>query len=304
MRPQVKQGRTRYPVIMSNATPTPDPAANPRTLAGNGAFLAFLDRLGQPPVHLLGYVGGIARLLVQTLIWIWRGLIQRRVRFGRMALYSQIVRVGVRSVGVIALVSFCIGLILALQMAPPLENFGQVDQVATIISIAVVRELGPLISAIVLTGFAGASIAAELGTMVVGEEIEALEAHALNPVRFLVMPRIMATTGCMIILCTIAELISIGGGWWFGVVGLDIPYGVYKTNTLDILDLNDYFTGIFKAGVFGMIIGAIACYNGLHVTGGAAGVGRATTNTVVHCIEAIIYTDLLFTAVFYVLGWT
>lgn len=283
------------------ATPVTPPG---RTLAPRARFTAFLDRLGGQPVRLLDYIGGITRLLGQTGLWLWRGLVLRRVRFGRYALYSQIVRVGSRSVGVIALVSFCIGLILALQMAPPLEEFGQVNQVATIISIAVVRELGPLISAIVLTGFAGASIAAELGTMVVGEEIEALEAHALNPVRFLVMPRVLATTLSLIFLCVIAEIIAIGGGYILGVNLLDIPAGVYRANTLDILDLADFFTGLFKAAVFGAIIGAIACYNGLHVTGGAAGVGKATTNTVVHCIEAIIYTDLIFTAVFYAIGWT
>jgi phospholipid/cholesterol/gamma-HCH transport system permease protein len=294
------------PAAPQPAAPLPDatPPDAPRTLAREPAFIVFLDKLGAPPVRLLDYLGGVTKLLVLTGVWLIRSLLLRRVRFGRHALYSQIVRLGVRSVAVISLVSFCIGVILALQMAPPLQNFGQVDQVATIISIAVVRELGPLISAIVLTGFAGASIAAELGTMVVGEEIEAMEAHALNPVRFLVMPRVLATTGCLIILCIFAELIAIGGGWWIGVSILDIPSGVYKTNTIEILDLADFFTGLFKAGVFGMIIGAIACYNGLHVTGGAAGVGKATTNTVVHCIEAIIYSDLLFTAIFYVLDWT
>jgi len=289
------------------SNPAPPAPADPqpaKTIAQHSAFTAFLDRLGSHPVKLLDYIGGITRLLGQTGVWVWRGLVLRRVRFGRYALYSQIVRVGARSVGVISLVSFCIGLILALQMAPPLEEFGQIDQVATIISIAVVRELGPLISAIVLTGFAGASIAAELGTMVVGEEIEALEAHALNPVRFLVMPRVLATTVSLLFLCLIANIIAIGGGYILGVNLLDIPSGVYKANTLDILDLTDLFTGLFKAGVFGAIIGAIACYNGLHVTGGAAGVGKATTNTVVHCIEAIIYTDLIFTAVFYATGLT
>lgn len=264
----------------------------------------FLDRLGAHPMHLLDYIGGIIYLLLETMLWVWRGLVLRRVRFGRFALYSQICRVGVRSVGVIALVSGSIGLILALQMAPPLEQFGQTDQVATIIAIAVVRELGPLISAIVLTGFAGASIAAELGTMVVGEEIEALEAHALNPVRFLVMPRVLATTLGMLVICIVAELIAIGAGYAIGTTVLDIPAGIYKNNTIDALDLADLFTGLIKAGVFGMIIGAIACYNGLTVTGGAAGVGNATTRTVVHCVEAIIYTDLIFTAVFFALGWT
>lgn len=263
-----------------------------------------LDRMGRPFVNGLAYLGGLTRLLLEAANWMWRGFFDRSVRIGRPALYSQIVRVGVRSVTVIALVSGAIGLILALQMAPPLEEFGQVDQVSTIIAIAVVRELGPLISAIVLTGFAGAAIAAELGTMVVGEEIEALRAHALNPTRFLVVPRVVATTLCLIVITVLSNIMAIGAGYMIGTTLLGIPPGVYRNNTIEVLDLADMFTGLAKAGVFGTIIGGVACFNGLTVSGGAAGVGKATTNTVVHCIVAIIFTDLIFTAVFFSLGWT
>lgn len=250
------------------------------------------------------YLGGLTRLLGQSGVWIWRSVSRRGVRFGRPALYAQMVRLGVRAVGVIVLVSLCIGLILALQLAPPLDEFGQTDRVANIIAIAVVRELGPLISAIVLTGFAGASITAELGTMVVGEEIEALEAHALNPVRFLIVPRILATVFSLLVLTVIGEFVALAGGWALAVTLLDIRSGIYIDNTIDQLDMADFFTGLFKAGVFGAILGSIASYNGLNVSGGAAGVGKATTNTVVHSIVAIIFCDLLFTAVFYKLGWT
>ncbi len=253
--------------------------------------------------NIVSYVGGNFYLIYDASVWIWRSAITRKVRFGRKALYAQLVRVGVRSIGVIALVSGCVGLILALQMAPPLREFGQVNTVPNIIAIAVVRELGPLIGAIVLTGFAGASIAAELGTMVVGEEIEALEAHALNPVRFLVMPRLVATTVSMCILTVIAEIVAIGGGFLIGVTLLEIPAQVYYDNTLNQLKLADFLTGLWKGGVFGLLVGLIACYNGLSVDGGAAGVGQATTRTVVYSIIAIIVTDLIFTAAFYVLGW-
>ncbi len=268
------------------------------------AFARFLIALGAPLINGLTYAGGLFRLTAQTSGWIWRSLALRKVRFGRFALYSQMVRVGVRSIAVIALVSMCIGVILALQMAPPLADYGATESVPNIVAVAVVRELGPLISAIVLTGFAGASIAAELGTMVVGEEIEALEAHALNPVRFLVVPRMLATTLSMLVLCIIGETVAIAGGYGMGVLALDIPSKVYITNTRDQLNLADFATGLWKAGVFGMIIGAIGCYNGLSVTGGAAGVGKATTNTVVHSIVAIIIADLIFTAMFYRFGWT
>jgi len=167
----------------------------------------------------------------------------------------------------------------------------------------VVRELGPLISAVVLTGFAGAAVAAELGTMVVGEEIEALEAMALNPIRFLVVPRVTATMLGLIFLAVFADIVAIVAGGVMGVLLLDIPVGIYKANTLDQAQLSDFLTGIFKAGVFGFLIGIIACYNGLRVSGGAAGVGKATTKTVVDSIVSIIFADLTFTALFFALGW-
>jgi len=265
-------------------------------------LMVFLDRLGAPALNTLDYIGGLSRLFAQVNYWVMLWLL-RRVRFGWMALYQQLVRVGVRSIGIITLVSACIGFILVLQMAPPLQDFGQTDKVANINVIAVLRELGPLISAIVLTGFAGASIAAELGTMVVGEEIEALEAMALNPVRFLVLPRVLATVIGLVVLAIFADVVSVGGGAVIGVFMLDIPWSVYYRNTLEMASFSDFVTGVIKAGVFGHLIGLIACYNGLRVSGGAAGVGRATTMTVVHSIVSIIFADLAFTALFYALGW-
>src|SRR3989440_11443544 len=122
------------------------------------------------------------------------------------------VRVGVRSIPIVMLVLFCIGSILALQMAPVLKEYGAVEQTANIISIAVFRELGPLVSAIVLTGFAGASIAAEIGSMVVSEEIEALEAQAISPIRFLVLPRVVATTIMMVCVAVVGDLMGVLGG--------------------------------------------------------------------------------------------
>jgi phospholipid/cholesterol/gamma-HCH transport system permease protein len=287
---------------MSSAPNTPTAQHAPPT--PRWSPLRPVAALGAQANQVIRYLGGITTLALLALAWTWRSLALRRVRFGAAAFQSQVVRVGVRSMSVIALVSFCIGAILALQMAPPLAEFNQTDKVATIIAIAVVRELGPLISAIVLTGFAGASIAAEIGTMVVGEEVEALEAHALNPVRFLVMPRLLATTLALVVLCAFTQFVAIGAGMAVGVGLLDVPRAVYWANTLNALDVADFATGLFKAAVFGAIIASIACHNGLAVSGGASGVGKATTHTVVHAIVSIIVTDLVFTAVFYRLGWT
>src|SRR5215212_1010727 len=156
-----------------------------------------LSFIGGSALRLLDHMGAAFWLFFDTVVWIFRGVASRSTRLGKRAIIAQIVRVGVRSVFIVALVSGCVGLILAFQLAPPLDQFGQKELVANIIGVAVLRELGPLIGAIVLTGFAGASIAAEMGTMVVSEEVEALEAHALNPIRFLVVPRVAASVVSM-----------------------------------------------------------------------------------------------------------
>ena len=248
-------------------------------------------------------VGAVTLLGALVFQWLHRALLLRRVRFGFPAAVAQMVRVGVRSISIVMLVSGCIGIILALQTSPSLHDFGQTDKVANLIAVAVFRELGPLVAAIVLTGFAGASIAAEIGTMVVGEEIEALESMALDPVRFLVVPRVVATTISLVLLAVIGDLTSVIMGGVTGVFFLDIPYELYKNNTINQLKVGDFTTGLFKAGVFGTILGLIACHNGLRVTGGAAGVGRATTDTVVQTVVTVVLADLLFSALFYAFGW-
>lgn len=267
------------------------------------APVAGLEFLGSRTLSMLTAVGASWFLLFDATIWFWRGLTDRRVRVGRPAIISQVVRIGVRSIFIITLVSSCVGFILALQMAPPLDKFGSKDLVANITGVAIFRELGPLIASIVLTGFAGAAIAAEIGTMVVGEEIEALEAHALNPVRFLVVPRVLAAVVSMTGLAVMANLVAVTAGWAVGITALGIPSERYVQNLLDQVKLVDFLTGVGKATVFGLLIGLIACTNGLRVTGGAAGVGAATTNTVVQSIVAIVIADLAFTAIFYAVGW-
>jgi phospholipid/cholesterol/gamma-HCH transport system permease protein len=263
-----------------------------------------LETVGRIVRNTLGFVGGIVWLAIDLLNWIQKSLFRKQVRFGRVAFTSQVVRVGVKSIGIVILVSSSIGLILALQTAPSLQQFGQVDKVANLVAVAVFRELGPLIAAIVLTGFAGASIAAEIGTMVVGEEIEALESMALNPIRFLVVPRVLATTMSLILLTVFADTAAVLAGGFIGVTQLGIPFEIYQANTIEQLGTSDFLTGLAKAAVFGAILGLIACRNGLAVSGGAAGVGKATTDTVVQTVVTVIFADLFFTAFFYAIGWS
>ena len=259
--------------------------------------------LGARVIEALEFLGEIGYLLLDTAVATRDALFSKRGRrLGWKNLWAQMVRVGVRSIPIVSLVVFCIGAILALQMAPVLADYGATAQVADIISIAMFRELGPLVSAIVLTGFAGASIAAEMGTMVVSEEIEALTAQAIAPVRFLVVPRVIATTVMMICLAVISDLMGVLGGMLVGRFFLGISFLQYTTHTFEIVEIKDFVTGLFKAGVFGALISALACYLGLSVTGGAEGVGNATTRTVVLTIVALIIVDLMFTSVFYYLG--
>lgn len=266
------------------------------------AVLRPLDALGAKLVEALAHIGSVLMLLVSAAGWLVRGICSPKVRLGRTAMITQMIRVGVRSVFIISLVSASVGLILSLQMAPPLEQLGQQDKLANIISVAVFRELGPLISAIVLIGFAGAAITAEIGTMVVGEEIEALEAHALNPVRFLVVPRVIATLLSMTALAIFANVVAIAASIFISMTAIGLTFSQYWDNMLFQVRFVDFYTGVIKAAVFGLLIGVIACANGLSVTGGAAGVGRATTNTVVQCVVAVVVADLVFTAVFYIFG--
>lgn len=276
--------------------------------AGEGGEPSALTRgfglIGARMFAVLDHIGDVVYLLVDTLHWIWRSTGRSKVRIGWPAIVAQVVRIGVRSIFIVSLVSGCVGFILAFQLAPPLDEFGRKDLVANIIAVAVLRELGPLIGAIVLTGFAGASIAAEIGTMVVSEEIEALEAHALNPVRFLVVPRVIASLVSMTALGVIASFVSVMASLVMAITVLDIPYSTYMSNMLDQAKPVDFLTGVMKATVFGLLIGLIACGNGLRVSGGAAGVGKATTATVVECVVSIVFADLAFTAVFFALKLT
>jgi len=256
---------------------------------------------GRVLLGVLSYAGGMALLLGSALGWAFRAIFLPKVQFRGEALAGQMVRVGVRSLGIVVLVQVFIGVILALQLTPTLHKFGQEQSISQIIGIAGFRMLGPIITAVVLSGFAGASIAAELGTMVVAEEIEAMQAMALDPVRYLVVPRVLATFVMMILLAVVADLmIALGGYLTARLVLGPAVYVQYWRLMKELLTYRDFYTGLIMAGVFGLLISTIACYEGLRVRGGAEGVGRATTMTVVNSIVAIICAACVFTVIFYV----
>lgn len=291
-----------YAEAMSTSPPRVRSHTPPNTLRGAARALTPLALIGRSSAVFLQRVGEAALLLITAIRWCLRSATDRKTRLGGSAIAEQVVRLGVRSIFIVCLVSGVVGMILALQLAPPLDEFGRRDAVANIIGVAVLRELGPLIGAIVLTGFAGAAVAAEIATMAVGEEIEALEAHALNPVRFLVVPRVIATAISMTVLGVFASLVSIVSALIVSITVLEIPYTQFMSNMLVQAGISDFASGFLKGAVFGLLIGVVACDNGLRASGGAAGVGNATTETVVQSVVAIIFADLVFTAVFFGLG--
>src|SRR5690242_19798485 len=211
-----------------------------------------ITTLGRVTIHTIEFIGGVGYLLRDALLSVHEALFTSRGRrLGWRNLTHQMVRVGVQSIPIVSLVVFCIGAILALQMAPILKDYGALAEVADIIGIAMFRELGPLVAAIVLTGFAGASIAAEIGTMVVSEEIEALEASAIAPIRFLVVPRVLATTVMMVCLAVVADLVGVSGGMFVSRFFLGIGYLQYAQHTFTAIKLQDFNTGLIKSAVFG-----------------------------------------------------
>jgi phospholipid/cholesterol/gamma-HCH transport system permease protein len=183
-----------------------------------------------------------------------------------------------------------------------LEKFGASYYVTALVGVSMTRELGPLITAIVIAGRSGSAFAAELGTMKVSEEVDALEAMGLNSVRYLVVPKYLALLVMMPCLTLMSDLAGILGGGIFEILQLDQTFRMFLTATRDSLVMRDITTGLIKSLVFGLIITEVGCYEGFSVEGGAEGVGKATTSSVVVSIFLIIFADVIFTVIFYYTG--
>lgn len=209
----------------------------------------------------------------------------------------QMVAVGVESLGIVCLVVFFVGLVIAMQTAYEMVKMGSEMYVGRVVGLTMLRELGPLIATIVLGGRSGAAIAAELGTMKVNEEVEALRIMGIDPVRFLVAPRVLAFTVMTPILAVIADYFGILGGLFLAVTNLNLSAHQYIDLMMQGLVVKDFVEGIAKSVVFGLLVGSIACHFGYRTEGGADAVGRATTMTVVTSIVMIILADAAMTAI-------
>lgn len=204
--------------------------------------------------------------------------------------------VGVQSLPVVLLTALFTGMVLALQSWIGFHRFGAESMVATVVSLSMLRELGPVLVGLMVAGRVGASFAAELGTMRVSEQIDALWTLSTDPFRYLIMPRVFAAVVMLPLLVGLADAIGIGGGYLTSVFILDQTPTVYMENTTMYLELHDLFTGLVKSAVFGGIIGVVGCTEGFHCTGGAQGVGRATTRAVVVSAMSILVSDYILTA--------
>lgn len=230
-------------------------------------------------------------------------LIRRPHKFRWRDCFDEMQQCGAMALPIVSLISFLVGLIMAYQAAVQLRQFGADIYVADLVGLSVVREMGPMMAAIILAGRTGAAFAATLGNMKANEEVDALETLGIAPVHFLVLPRIIALVLMMPLLALYANGVGILGGMVVSAGVLDIPPTAYWIETQSIVDMSDITSGLIKSVVFGVLIGLAGCLRGLQAERSAAGVGLAATSAVVTSILLIIVADALFAVVFNIVGW-
>lgn len=254
--------------------------------------------MGAAALMFFEEAGKLFHLLMSAMGFAFSSVYRRKVVSPRHVFHEMILS-GASSLPIISLVSLAVGMILALQAAYQLKQFGAVLYTGGLVSVSITRELGPLVAAIVISGRVGARMAAELGTMQVQEEIDALITMGLNPVRHLVVPKFLALIVMLPCLTVMADVIGMAGGFLIGTFAVKINPDFYIAQNFDVLVLKDVYTGLLKSFIFALLIVLISCHQGLSVRGGAEGVGRATTQAVVISITLIIIVDCLMTAIFY-----
>ena len=273
----------------------------------------FLGPLGEAALTFFAYIGGTVSLMFRTILgifgmpwgrwigalampWKWPQLARDR-RWGLIS--DQMSKIGVDSFPLVFLTALFTGVVLALQSAYQLQKLSAATYIGSLVALSMTRELGPVLTALVIAGRVGAAVTAELATMKVTEQIDALETLSTDPVKYLAVPRMVALLIMLPILTIYADMVGILGGYLVGVYKLGLGSSLYMNMTWDPLRLKDVLTGLFKSGVFAAIISSVACFEGFETSGGAEGVGRSTTLSVVISFILIITADCFFTALFY-----
>ena len=255
-----------------------------------------LTILAEPLMQALRHIGGGSVLTLQA----FAGMIRPPWEIGLW--FRQMDQLGVRSLAVAGITTIFTGMVLALQTAFSLPELGVKYYIGTVVSKSLTRELGPVLVALIVGGRIGSGMTAELGTMKVTEQIDALRSMASDPVKKLVVPKLAASLIMLPILTIIGDFLGILGGAIIAVYQLDLSLGLYVNDVLSALTLGDIASGVGKSFFFAYFIAIIGCYNGLQASGGADGVGRSTTNTVVWASIMVLVSDFFLTKLFYMLG--
>ena len=260
--------------------------------------ITIAEGIGHVTRYFLREVGSVFWLIANTFEETLERIQRGRLPFSAASFFRHTERVGVDSVPLVGLVSFFLGLTMALLTGYQLQRFGTERLIPGLVAIAFTRELGPLLTGIMIAARIGAAFTAELGTMQVSEEVEAIEAMGIGPLRFLVAPRMLALVLLMPCLSMVSNIAAILASSLVCKAYFSIAFPYFLDLVKDSLLIRDIITGILKSLLFGLLIAAIACYRGLTVKGGAAGVGTSTTSSVVTAITAVIGFDTLYNIIY------
>lgn len=253
----------------------------------------FLRALGKPLVNSVFRLGQLTMFIIQAIYNCFTP------PFYLKLLFRQIVEIGFYSLPVVALTTVFAGMVIALQTHTGFSSYGAESAISSVVLIAVTRELAPAFSGLMVAGRVGAAMAAELGTMRVTEQIDALSTLSTNPFKYLIAPRVLASVIVVPLLVMVGDVIGIFGGYLVAIYQLDFNSANYINNTVNELEALDIIIGLVKGAVFGLIISLIGCYNGYKSRGGAQGVGEATTNAVVASSILILIFNYIITGMFF-----
>lgn len=260
------------------------------------AAARFFDKVGRTSIAGFEEVGRHGVMLVESLYWLILGPgMKQPVRIG--SVFSEMMEIGVRAIGIIGIMAAAIGAMLAIQGIYSLKIFGAEGHVVLGVAFSMVREFAPLITGILVAGRSGSALSARLGTMKINQEIDALEVMGINPIRFMVVPSLIASLVMVPVLTFMSMALGLYAAALYVNAALGMSLAAFFDQTIDVLSVDDLTHGIGKAAIFGVLIALIGVLNGFMVKGGAEGVGKATTRSVVQCISAIVVTDMLFALV-------
>ena len=254
------------------------------------------EALRRHATEFLGSVGCAGRLMAETFAYL-PGVLARRT--GRAAIMRQFYTTGIRTLPVISVVGLFTGMILGLQVGLALSRFNQEMHLGAAVMITLIREMGPFVTGICLSACVGSAMAAELGSMTVNDEVAALEIMSIPPVRYLMAPRMGALLVMSPLLAFYACVLGVVGGGLVGYTQLNVPFAQYLASAMGMAEVKDLYVGLFKATVFGAVIGTVSCHQGFSVTGGAVGVGHATQRSVIISFLLILMLGYMITRLFY-----